>query len=202
MIKEWKEIPGFEGYFASNEGEILSTVRYVYSKKTGDMVPFYRDKILSPRRTKTGYMCVGIGNKKTGGHKLAKVHRLVAMAFVPNPFNFPEVNHIDGNKENNCANNLEWVTHAYNVHHAYITGIQPFSSLRHDLFMKNRKENSVCVVAVSGTGECIHFKSMQECADYIHVDRSCVSRACKNGGKVKGYFVNYDKENHQKEDAE
>jgi hypothetical protein len=51
-----------------------------------------------------------------------KVHRLVALAFTPNPLALPEVNHKDGNKENNCAGNLEWVDRSGNVRHSYASG--------------------------------------------------------------------------------
>ena len=53
-----------------------------------------------------GYDCVRLGK-----HTAKKIHRIVAEAFIPNPLNLPEVNHKDGNKKNNCAENLEWVTH-------------------------------------------------------------------------------------------
>ena len=53
-----------------------------------------------------------------------KVHREVALAFIPNPNNLPEVNHIDGNKENNHVSNLEWVTHQANVQHSFDTGLK------------------------------------------------------------------------------
>lgn len=53
------------------------------------------------------------------------VHRLVAEAFIPNPDNLPEVNHIDGNRSNNAVHNLEWVSHADNMRHAYATGLNP-----------------------------------------------------------------------------
>ena len=53
-----------------------------------------------------------------------KVHREVAMAFIPNPDNLPEVNHIDGDKGNNQVSNLEWVTHQENVQHSFDTGLK------------------------------------------------------------------------------
>ena len=139
-------------------------------------------------------MCVGIGGKHQGGRKTVKVHRLIAIAFIPNPNNLPEVNHIDGNKTNNNVENLEWVTHSENEKHAYRIGIQPMTQKRLNLFKKNRADRSIRVIAVSEKGEKNFFKSMQECADIIGVDRSCVSRACSKGGKTKGFSIFIDKD--------
>ena len=54
---------------------------------------------------------------------MKSVHRIVAEVFVPNPYGYSEVNHKDGNKKNNCATNLEWVTHKRNIEHAIKTGL-------------------------------------------------------------------------------
>lgn len=74
-------------------------------------------KKLEPPVTESGYQLVVIG-KETWS-----IHRIVATTFVPNPENKPEVNHIDGNKQNNAASNLEWVTRAENVQHAVEHGL-------------------------------------------------------------------------------
>lgn len=198
-MKRWKKVIGYDDYLVSDEGEVISTVRYVYSKKKKGVVPFYRIRKLAQHKNRGGYLCVGIGAKHSGGEKTVKVHRLVAKAFIPNPAGLPEVNHIDGNKTNNRVENLEWVTHSENEKHAYRIGIQPKSKKRRDTFLRNRIDKSVKVIAISENGERRIFESMQACANFIGVDRSCVSRACSTGAKTKGYSVLYDKENPRTE---
>lgn len=77
---------------------------------------------------KYGYeqVCVSIGNKKD--KKVIKIHRAVAEMFVQNPKNKPCINHIDGNKTNNFADNLEFVTYQENTDHAIRTGLMDISS--------------------------------------------------------------------------
>lgn len=67
---------------------------------------------------------VGVGLESSKGRKNCLVHRLVAIHFIPNPDNLPEVNHIDGNKENNHVSNLEWVSTSDNQKHAIRTGLK------------------------------------------------------------------------------
>lgn len=76
-----------------------------------------RGQILSPRDNGRGYLILGI--MKDGRRVTFGVHRLVALAFIPNPLNLPEINHRDGNKYNNCVENLEWCTRGLNIEHAY-----------------------------------------------------------------------------------
>lgn len=102
---EWKDVVGYKGvYQVSNLGEVKRVSK---------------NKLLTPYvgAKSKGYMYVklcmnGVRCKKA-------LHRIVAEAFIPNPLDKPEVNHIDGNKSNNCVTNLEWVTRSENEQHSY-----------------------------------------------------------------------------------
>lgn len=88
-----------------------------------------------------GYLCVGLSSN--GERKNFYVHRLVAMMFIDNPLNLPEVNHIDGNKKNNSVKNLEWVSKRENIHHAVKCGLVPSGS---DSFQANLNSEQVKLV--------------------------------------------------------
>lgn len=104
MKEEWRDIEGFEGlYQVSNYGRVKSFVRHLGRK------PF---NYLKPKSDKDGYLQVALAKNKKQYTK--KVHRLVAMAFIPNPNNYPQVNHKDEIKSNNHVDNLEWCTNSYN----------------------------------------------------------------------------------------
>lgn len=113
MIEIWKDILGYEGlYQISNLGRICSVKRIVKGRELSERQ--LSDRIRTPF-TSGRYSRIGLfKNKKLC---LFTVHRLVAIAFIPNPENKPEVNHKDKNKMNNCVSNLEWVTRQENMAH-------------------------------------------------------------------------------------
>lgn len=109
----WRDIPGYEGkYQASNLGRIKSLDRLV---TCGKQVNFIKGRILKPSlqgKENLRYQSVSLCDD--GKIKRFLVHRLVAMAFLPNPNNLPQVNHKDENQLNNNLDNLEWCTVTYN----------------------------------------------------------------------------------------
>lgn len=118
MEEIWKDIEGYEGkYQVSNFGRVrsLDRIQRRTDYRTGKQYEtFKKGLMITQNQGKNGYMRAKIFDKD-GQRKIALVHRLVAMAFIPNPDNLPEVNHKDEDKTNNRADNLEWCTQSYNV---------------------------------------------------------------------------------------
>lgn len=110
----WKPVVGYEElYEVSNFGRVKSLDKLVEHGRWKDgSTALKKGKLLSARDNGHGYLAVHLTNcRKT---KDFYVHRLVALAFLENPDNLPEVNHIDENKYNNCLDNLEWCSPKYN----------------------------------------------------------------------------------------
>lgn len=166
MIEEiWKSVPGFEDYEVSNYGRVRS-LHY----KNGNKV-----KVLKPFKDHQGYLHVNLRNN--GKRWCVKVHRLVALLFIPNPENLPQINHITEDKTRNEVWNLEWCTAKYNSN--YGTGI------------KRRVEQiEKTVVLKSPNGEKKEYKSYLDAALSIGVHPSSISRLVnkkRNAMSCKGY---------------
>ena len=142
MIECWKPIENYNNlYEISSFGNIRSLDRKITMKnKWGGCTTFIRKgKVLKNKKKSTGYnfVCLSKNNIKRYYH----VHRLVAQAFIPNPNTLPQVNHKDGNKDNNNVNNLEWCTSHQNLLHASKMGLSsPKSNIRNSKKAKLTEE--------------------------------------------------------------
>ena len=117
--EEWRAVAGYEGlYEVSNLGRVRSLGRTINRMtRWGTVKPYtIKPRILKPLHSQGDYCYVHLFDKD-GTSTNHKVHRLVAKFFVPNPDNLNEVNHIDEDKDNNRADNLEWVTHIANCNY-------------------------------------------------------------------------------------
>lgn len=168
MEELWRPIPNYEGYYeASNLGRIRSVYRY--------------KRVLKPMISNTGYERVDLF--KNRHRKQYSVHRLVAITFVDNPDNKPFVNHRDENKINNCADNLEWVTHVENCR--YGTAIE--RRTKHFDYSKRKINNAGQIEACSKPiaqytkdGRFVrNWKSASECARKNRWQISNIRRCCK-----------------------
>lgn len=134
-MEVWKEIPNTDGfYYVSNMGRVKSSARpRVMSNGT---VKHYKEFILKPINHTHGYLSVNLYLGKGKQYKRL-IHILVAEAFIPKYIDGLEVNHKDGNKHNNCVENLEWCTRKENVHHCNNTGLR--SDVKKVAAIKNGK---------------------------------------------------------------
>ena len=152
----WKEWPQDPRILVSNKGNVVSY-------KRGAPYP------LKVTHDNHGYQRVGAGY-----HGWATlVHRLVAETWIDNPNHYEEVNHINGDKDDNRVENLEWVTRSQNIRHAYRTGLKKTTPIR-----------------IVETGEV--FESISECARRIGGDQGTISR-CLAGKRSthRGYHFEY-----------
>lgn len=118
MREIWKKIKDYPNYEISNLGKVRALKYYSNVHKKY----YERILILKQKTNKWGYNFVGLSNEN--GRKNKSIHRLVAETFIPNINNCKEVNHKDGNKNNNKVQNLEWCNRKDNIIHAYKLGLK------------------------------------------------------------------------------
>ncbi len=184
MEEIWKDIKGYEGlYQVSNYGKVKSLKRN-------------NEKILKVF-SDNNYLNVDLfKNKKKRRYK---VHRLVAIAFIPNIDKKTEVNHIDGDKENNFVGNLEWCTSSENMQHAFKTGLAKVNKNMQGRFGKNHP-NSKSVNQY--TLDNVFIKSWESTKNIereLKIHHSHISKCCKGKIKTAGGYIWKYKEREEKE---
>ena len=158
----WKDIQGYEGlYQVSNFGRVKGLKRSKIRKLCND---------------RGGYLCVSL--KKQGTVKLCKVHRLVAVAFIPNPENKPQIDHINAIKTDNTIKNLRWVSAKENVRNPL--------NMAHFLDKSNPKAHKVKNI---DTNEI--FNTVKEASIKYNVSHSAIVQAIKKNRKCSGCHWEY-----------
>ncbi len=158
----WKLIKGFDGYQISNYGRVRNV-------NTG--------KILKPQTRPDGYISIYIG--KRGSQKNRKLHRIIAEAFIPNPNNYPEVNHKNEDKSDNRIENLEWCTREYNMSYG-----------KYSLYKVPLVDSSIKVIQYDMNWNFVrHYNSIREAARKTGFSKSAIQKCINKELQTVGCFI-------------
>lgn len=157
----WKDIDNYPNYQVSNFGNVKSL-------KNNKLL-----RLSAEEYKKCFLYC-------NGKRKTFRVHRLVAQAFLPNPNSYEVVNHIDGNKYNNCVENLEWCTYSYNTKHTY-----EFLGRTAYFKGKNRSEETNKKISIANKGKSKSKEHIQKLKDVKRKNAKCINQYDKNNNYIK-----------------
>lgn len=164
-IEEWRPVVGHKHFLISSLGNCISIERSTFDKNGN--IHHYRERKLIPHNNGHGYMAYNIDGK----HKY--IHRLIAEAFLPNPQNKKEVDHIDGNSANNILSNIRWATRTENL----------CNKNTHPNMRKGQK--GCTVVMLDSYGNCKRrFDYITQAAEYLNVAPSSIKSAMYDSRKA------------------
>lgn len=164
MVITFKPIPNFEKYYANECGIVINS-------ESGN--------VLTHSINNSGYAHVALYDG--GKYHFKSVHRIVAELFIPNPDNYPVINHIDGNKLNNSIDNLEWCTQLHNVTHAALV----LGTMNQYQKFHIKASKPLYGVYPDGTKTRV-FKNAGEAAKEFNCHKPNIFRAIKNKSTCKG----------------
>lgn len=182
-IKNFEDIKGYKVY---EDGTVES-----YKKRHGHkyIISSTPVRILKPYKTRKGYLKVDLASKSISHH------RLIALAFIPNPHNKPQINHKDGNKENNNVSNLEWCTNLENHRHKCANGLNvALKGEKHYLYNKrfgeHPKSKPIIQCDLQGN-EIREFSSTTEASSFLGCHKTTITHALTKNTTAKGFLWKY-----------
>ena len=181
----WRDVEGYDNYLVSSQGNVKSKERFSSHMPR----PGHKKSVLLNQHvgTRRGYALIKIYKK--GIFKSASVHRLVAKAFLPNPKNKPQVNHINSIRHDNRVENLEWVTVSENIIHGYKFGDMVSPCTMKNKFGKDHPA-SKAILQMNDDGDLIsEFIGIGYASRTTGIVQSSISNCCLGKLKHAGGFV-------------